>query len=368
MLEQKALLDRPSGQNRLRPWLLAGIGLLIIAQIVVLTPANLEEADSGTPSAVDPRSLFASSSGALAPGIPKDRIADYTIEQFNYVSTQGNEKLWRLLADQTFLYTQEDLAHSKAVRAFLFDSEGNTTLVTGKESKYLMHGRDLEVFGDVKVTLPDGFKLESPYLRYRTDLRRIEIPENFPVQGASAADKASEELIHFQSHGLESDMKTGWITLPKAVVLIAENTENPKDRTRIESDRCVIERFRRIAHFTMSPARELSSRFVYITQPELYSRSRSADLMYGDRSKLMNSLVALGDVLIKETGKGRSLRYGTGGRADFDSHRNVIRLSEFPQVYQGQDTVTGEVILVHRDSDVVEVEHSNAFSEGTEQD
>jgi lipopolysaccharide export system protein LptA len=69
------------------------------------------------------------------------------------------------------------------------------------------------------------------------------------------------------------------------------------------------------------------------------------------------------DVLVREIGK-PSQRYGTGGRADFESQRNVIVLREFPQVYQDRDTVTGDVIIVHRDTDIVEVEHSNAFSEG----
>ena len=75
------------------------------------------------------------------------------------------------------------------------------------------------------------------------------------------------------------------------------------------------------------------------------------------------------DVLVKETDpkkktKNESLRYATSGKAVFDTKRDVIVLSEFPQVYQDNDTVTGEVIVLHRDSDVVEVEQSNAFSQG----
>ena len=59
------------------------------------------------------------------------------------------------------------------------------------------------------------------------------------------------------------------------------------------------------------------------------------------------------------------LRYATGGRADFDARSDIVRITEFPQAYQDNDTVTGDVIILHRDSDLVEVEHSNAFSEGT---
>ena len=81
---------------------------------------------------------------------------------------------------------------------------------------------------------------------------------------------------------------------------------------------------------------------------------------------LLQYLVTYEDVVIKELGKKESLRYGTGGRADFDTRRNVIVLSQYPQVYQDNDTITGDIILVHRDTDVVEVEHSNAYSQGTQ--
>jgi hypothetical protein len=76
-------------------------------------------------------------------------------------------------------------------------------------------------------------------------------------------------------------------------------------------------------------------------------------------------LTAYDDVLIKETGStDHTLRYATGGQADFDTNRDVIVLSKFPQAYQDQDTVTGDIILMHRETDVIEIEHSNAFSGG----
>jgi hypothetical protein len=101
---------------------------------------------------------------------------------------------------------------------------------------------------------------------------------------------------------------------------------------------------------------------------------------YGDFSKLLQYMTAYEDVFIKELkapsdnkekkepaakpSEGPNLRYATSGRADFDTKSDVIRLTEFPQAYQDNDTVTGDIIIMHRDSDLVEVEHSNAFSEG----
>jgi hypothetical protein len=161
-------------------------------------------------------------------------------------------------------------------------------------------------------------------------------------------------------------------------------TESPTHETTVlESDACLIRRDTRMAFFSMFPARPLKERFVHITQPTLFTRARRAELNYGNYSKLISYMTAFEDVLIKEThrkpgGKAGppagaapdepSLKYATGGRADFDARKDIVTLTEFPQVYQDKDTVTGEKIILHRDSDVVEVEHSNAYTSGQRKD
>jgi lipopolysaccharide transport protein LptA len=114
----------------------------------------------------------------------------------------------------------------------------------------------------------------------------------------------------------------------------------------------------------MANFRPLKEKFVHITQPRFKVRSRRVDLEYGSVIRELHLMTAFEDVFLQEVGELKSLRYGTSGRADFDTKRNVIILKDFPQVYQDQDTVTGDVIIMHRDSDIVEVEQSNAFNDG----
>jgi LPS export ABC transporter protein LptC len=396
---------------KLRPFFLVSIAVLIIMQIVALLPSSLEQPPSNR--AVDPKVLVRNEETTLATGIPKGKIPEYSVDQFDYVATQSGQKQWKLLAEKAFLYNSEKLVHARTVMAFLFDPEGNATLVTGKEAKYYKDKRDLEVFGSVTTRFPDGFILYSDYLRYLPNTRKIIIPSNYRVKGADQPSEplpaimasylvsaspspmveasGGENQIAFESNGLDFAMGDAKIILPRNVHFMmfkknaaaspvpvstasampsaspASSTPGVPDMTTIESDHCVIFRTKQIAHFTMNPGRPLNTRFVRITQPTLWTRARRAELNYGDFTNVLQYLVAYDDVLIKEKGKASSLRYGTGGRADFDSRRNVIVLREFPQVYQDNDTVTGDVIIVHRDTDVVEVEHSNAFSEGEPQ-
>jgi LPS export ABC transporter protein LptC len=365
-------MDVPGNQptirlrSRLRPWILAAVVVFIIAEIVAFSPSPLEESTSSREE--DPKNLVNDlGTGTLATNIPKDRIPEYSVDRFDYVSTQGGVKQWKLVAEKAFLYNSEKLVHARTVTAYLHNPDGQITVVTGKEAKYYMNQRDLEVYGNVVTRFPDGFVTESEYMHYKPREKRLFVPETYLVKGHGKQPGGQD--LAFKSMGLDYGMGDFKIYLPQAVRLEtmkpAAAASSPDEKTVIESDHCVIYRNQQLARFTMDSKKPLSKRYVNITQPNLFVRSRRADLNYGDYSQLIQYMVAYEDVLIKEEGRDdNSLKYATAGQADFATKRNVIILRQFPQVYQNNDTVTGDIIVLHRDTDIVEVEHSNAFSEG----
>jgi LPS export ABC transporter protein LptC len=374
-----------SFRTRWRAALFVMVAAFIAAQIVILSPAPLEisEGDQLLPEELLPENEAAQT---LATGIPTGRIPEYSVVNFDYISTQGSQKQWKLLAAKAHMYNAEKLVHARNITANLFDAQGQATVITGLEAKYFMDQRDLEIFGDVKAVFPDGFTVRSQYMRYLPGVRKIEVPTAYPVHGEDDP-AAKSQTLSFDSAGFLFEMASSEILLPQAVRVAMKKAapgdhtnRGVADQTTIDSDRCVIHRLKNRANFTMYPTRALEQQFVQINQPTLYAKSRRADLRYGDYSKVLQYMTLHDDVFIQEKNEGEaegprkqsasaesSLRYATGGRADFDSRKNVIVLREFPQVYQDKDTVTGEVIVVHRDTDIVEVEHSNAFSEGQQQ-
>jgi LPS export ABC transporter protein LptC len=360
------LRPKRSWQRRLRPLILSGVVLLIVGKIVFLSPSLLEESQS-PPKTLEMSTLVDPDQHPRASGIPTDKTPDYTIQQFTYLSTHNDEKEWNLNASEAYLFNALKLVHSKQVKALLYDTDGNTTVVTGDESKYLMNQRDLEVFGNVVTTLPDGFVIKSDYMRYRPQQKHVEIPASYAVAGDG--QEQGGEHIHFTSQGLEFDMEKSEIYLPSSVHFTTVRSGPQEEPTTILSDRCMIYRKKQIAHFTMNPSRSNSSRFVEIEQPSTWGKGRRADLNYGTAPELVQYMTLFEDVSIKDLKKDpgaavSAMKYATGGRADFDSHQNVIVLTEYPQVYQDEDTVTGDKILLHRDTDIIEVEHSNAFRQG----
>jgi len=358
-------------KGRLRPLLLAFLVVFILIEIVALSPGSIDDGKTPSVGMLSTDALIpADEQHTLASGIPKDTIPDYRVEKFDYVSSVGREKQWKLLAKTASVYHHDNLVHAHVIRAFLYDPNGKITVVTGNEAKYLMNQKDLEIFGNVVTTFPDGFELDSDYLRYKPQEKKIEIPSHYPVKGFGK--ESADKNISFDSLGLDYAMAKSLIVLPReAKVRMARITPGVDGRARddttmIESDRCDIDRTKHVAHFTMYSKKSMNARFVRITQPTLFARGRRADLNYGDSSEFLQYLIAYEDVLIKDLDRESKaqLKYATGGRADFDNKKDVVVLTEFPQVYQDADTVTGDKILMHRDTDLVEIDNSNSFSQG----
>ncbi len=357
-------------RGRFRLFVLTALVFLIVIEIVALMPSAIEEGGRGK-ALLEPDVLISHERITLAPGIPSDQVPEYSVEDFNYVSTENGQKQWKLLAMRTFVYHKDQIVHARRIKAFLYDPDGKITVVTGMEAKYLMNKqRDLEVFGNVHTVFPDGFVLESDYLHYNPKDRKIDIPQDYFVSGNGTEENGQQ--MSFQSYGLDFNRAENIVTLPKAAVVNmiqahSDDTLGVPDKTTIVADHCVIYRGKQLAVFTMNSERPSEERFVRITQPKLFSRGRRAELNYSGAKSVINYMVAYEDVFIKDTtevGPDAPLKYATSGRADFERKRDVIILTEFPQAYQGGDTVTGDVITLHRDSDVVEVEHSNSFSQG----
>lgn len=361
--------------------------MLIFFQIIAFSPKRLEE--EGAPEEITTEALKpAYEDSFVSVTIPADRVPEYTVEGFQSVSTQSGVKQWRIQADRAFFYQEDGIIHARVVHSEVYDADGKITVITSKEAKFFMTSKDLELFGDVKTVFPTGLETLSPYMLYQASSRNVRVPVAYPVEGKSInADPGTKgfsnksETFDFRSKGLHYLGAANRVDLLSDVVVhvIKKNPGRNPEVTTIESDHAAIDRKKNVIVFTMLEARPDALRFVRITQPGMTSRSRRAEFRINANPEKVRTIRALDDVKIQEkprftaddrsnprrSARSEKPRYATAGIAEFDSERNTIILRDYPQVYQDRDTITGETILVHRDSDLVEVNESNAFSEGT---
>ncbi len=396
-----------------RPGLLLGVMILIIFQGVGFQTQWLDQ-DKDTSRPVDAQRLLeGENTKVLATGIPSDRAPDYSIQQFSFVSTQSGRKEWKVVADQAFLFKKQEITHLKSVRAWIYNARGEATEVTATEGKQSSESRTIELFGNVNTRLPNGFRILSDYLIHRPDEKTVSIPYPWPVTGdGSEMEVASKKgtdknqgtdlTLYFSSLGANVDSNAGrmYLLAGSVVTLDRRDAQKPDrsflerrnlpqdrqaqgipDRTVIASDRATVISGQSEAIFSMSEKTPSARRFVRILQPKTYARGRTATVQFGNQNKQLHWIAIDQDILIKEreptedelalrSGKidgsreKKALQYATAGRAEFDANSDNITLKVFPQAYQDESTLTGDWMIIHRESDLVEVLHGNAYSTG----
>lgn len=365
---------------------MGGAGLVFI-QILAFNPTRLEEerpADAITQESLLPKQ---NEKIELSPEIPKDRVPEYSIEGFQYVTTQGGKKIWRLDSEHAFFYQVEGLVHTQVVKAEIYDSEGQTTHASAQEAKYDEKKKDLELYGNVVVTFPSGLVVRSPFALYRLNSKDVIVPTKYRVEGEM---REKTDALKFWSGGMRFDQNENIVRLDSNVVthvMKLEAGSKAPETTTIESDLAFIDKNKNVAFFQMQDSPNTPLRHVRVTQPQLKAEGRRAEFYFsssGGKTQQsgprVHQMRLVDEVKIEEepnpskrrksnarhSNKTPQKRYSTSGIAEFDATKNLIILKQYPQVYQGHDTMTGETIIVHRDTDIVEVEQSNAYSDGTD--
>jgi LPS export ABC transporter protein LptC len=346
----------------LRPALMAFLGAGVLIQLVAFLPNRLE-----TPSQSIPESALIEdpTRPILATAIPKNLVPSYSADDWTFVSVREGVKEWLIRADRAYVYTDQNVIHAVGVHTEIFDADGKITKIDSLEGQYFTNSKSLEAFGNVVATFPDGFQILSEYMKYDSvPSRFITVPASHLVVGQG---KDPANLMHFQGMGMTYDMNGEIATLlTQARVTSTENKTNGR-ATEVTSDTArVMRKDQKIFFELFEENSKKPNSWVKIQQPDLVTRSRLAELRYGDGPQKIQGMIAEKEVTIQEIDPETlaPTRYSTSGRAIFESADDTIKLKEFPQVYQGNDTIVGDTVIVHRGKDLVEVENSNAFSEG----
>ncbi|MBU6375229.1 MAG: LPS export ABC transporter periplasmic protein LptC [Bdellovibrionales bacterium] len=352
--------------------LLTSVAVLIFGQVVAFCPSST------------PPESPASSEGSAAQKPQKDQIfkgfsapdgasPDYSIRQFRYVSVEEGKKQWQLKAAEALFFSSRQTVLTTDVQAELFSDgfpQTSAVKVTGREARYLLNTRDLEVGGNVVALLDNGAEIRSEYLKFIASKRVLIVPSTYSVWGRGPG--GGEMRIQFKSSGLEATLATRRLLLPSLVeVQVIPPQRNLRESpTTFRSARAEVLLSENQVVLSSDPS-ALGREMVTMEHPgatRLRARAKTMQVTTLD-AKRKTSFTATEDVRIEEwTPKSstseRPYRYSTSGKAEFFPSESVFFLTEYPQVYQDNDTMTGDVIKVDRKKDQVEVENSNAITSG----
>lgn len=341
---------------------MVGAAVLVFTQIVAFWP-------SSTPPYEQDSRISGPGSSAEEPPFPGfeppgGSSPDYGISGFRYVSVHRGMRQWRLSAREADFYSRDQWVYSRNVEAEMFTDEQASILVRGKFARYSMETRNLDLGGSVVARFPDGTEIHTELLEFKPGIRRVDVPSRYRVHGTGPNN--SPLALEFQSNGLEGRLDQGTFTLGNPVLIQVRNPDRGGSSTVIRATQSV---YRRLDGILDLYSGRSAAGAVPVTLEQGSLRSSALQMQVRMNPLIKKpSFVARDDVKIEEWTRknrhGRPDRYSTCGRAEFDPASQEVVLSEYPQVYQDGDTMTGEVIRILRAQDLVEVENSNAFTRG----
>ncbi len=352
-----------SGMGTPLPWskntpfqsfLLIALFSFFAAHFLLLSPSSLEDDFSGV-RILHPKELLNflrnESETALSEPFMATMPPQYSVRDSTLFSTRSGSPAFQLRSRKANAYPSQNQVHLLEVDVLMPDQ----TRITSEEALYDTAAGKIVFHGSVRATLPDGAEIRSR-IAYAdtTPLLRIRIPLEERVDGSIPHDSTP---VRFTGFGMEyADTGRREIVLLSSVVVDALG----KQPARIRSDRAAFSRQNHELLFFMDKQRPVPEQFVTVAEKDLDLKSRLLEMKLAP-GRSVHRITATGDVwfLDRHQGEDRPTE-GTGGKAVYDVKENRIILSEFPQLYQDHDTVTGDVITYHRDTDIVEVTEGNA--------
>lgn len=347
-----SLITIPPKKMQYQSFLLLGLAAFFIAHFTLLNPTNLEEDFSET-RAIAPEELlsfFQNETITLAKGVPNKEAPAYVIRDLEYFATDNQKQNWKMIARKSFAYQKEAMIHARDVIFIWKDGQ-----VASKEAISSQTKNEVELYGDVVVTLNNGMVIHTEYVKIiTTPFTQVIIPPTQAMWGNHRLNK--KVLVNFKSFGLYYTAETETLKL-----LSQAETEIVSDKkSKVYADLVTYHRNQEILSYEMAEHRPLAQQFVNAYQDELHLRSRTMTVTF-EKDKVQ-VLTANTDTSFEDKTNQKHPVSGTSGKAIYKETSNLLFLKDFPQVYQDRDTITGDVIIYDRTNDTIEVEQSNAFN------
>lgn len=322
--------------------------MFLLAYFTLLSPASLED-DFNDVRVIHPKDLlkFLKSEGEplLAQGIPEQVTPSYSLRYFDFFATTENKPQLKFTAKKSNFYQNEQIIHARDATMTLPDQ----TRVYSREFVYHLANHEVEFYGNVRTEFNNGAISRTDYMKAITrPVLKIMIPTHQAVSGEKIDQNGKIFFKSFGLHYLNAEPRE--IDLLKNVSTVIEGERT----TQIQSDRAKMDFKKNHLTFFMDESQPFDRQFIKIHQQKLEIKSRRAEVDF--KNSRVNVLSAMGDVTIRDQNF-----YSTSGKARYYDQTNVVELSDFPQVYQNSDTITGDVILHNRNDDTIEVKQSNAI-------
>lgn len=301
---------------------------VIFFEILIVFPKKLESQDEASQPAET-----AENGGT--------RFSDQKMQGVHLVESTRGYRDWELFANAAEGYQSQGSWLLRDVKVRFYGSNNMTFTVTGREGTIDSESKDMIIRGNVKTTSSNGYVFETELVNYKARERRIHSPGAVKVQGPE--DQMGKGLLLLGT-GMTADVDNSEMNI----------LENVRGSKQLKDGKVFLLSSQRAELSGRSMVAKLLGE-VKITYGAMEMRGPEAEFIYSKDNKLMNQLSIL---------KGAQVQFedkrATSERLDLDLISNKFVFKGKPVLYQGEDQLMGDQIVLLDGGKKVKVEKVNA--------
>ncbi len=300
------------------------IPLCIFTSLWVLTPTTLH-----------PGNLENSSDNEFS-------VPDYRMKNFRYISTENNKKEIELYAAEANYFLKKQYLRSSHTVAYIYNEKGEKTEVTSNKGLFMIKDRYLELSGDVNSISQDSFRLAGEKIQYNINKRKISIPNPF-------SGELESQKLKISANSGSLDLNANTIAFQGRVSIVYKDPSHGIMSIKAQKTNLYRDQYRLVC-----------TERVRLRQNKIKLSSDTLSLSYNSKlrsgRKGLKYMRASGNVIIKDN----RLGYSRSQEAEFSRSTDAIVLKGHPSLYSKKGTVTGDTLILHRSTGVIEVKSTNA--------
>ncbi len=322
--------------------------LIVVVQIIVLMPRDIEPLDLG-PDQVKKKSAGKSGKGEKRKASPnklsKDIPAGQVVRNAVMVEAKENGKEIELWADRAVRPHDREEWTLDDVRAKFYASNGVTYTVTGKNGGVTLPNYALWIKGDVVTRSSNGYTFKSASVFYDPKAKRLAAPTAIQMEGPPDSNGSRLDL---DGEDMVADMETNQLNVNRKVRARRKvhGPGNDQKTAVIQSNSAVFSGKSNLALFKGNVIIDIET--MRLTGPE-------AKFSYDPKVQNLDSMVVSGGIRVTDSDKS-----ATSGSVAvfFKDDKYVFKGS--PRVVQSQDELIGDEIVFLRGGKQVQVVNAKA--------
>jgi LPS export ABC transporter protein LptC len=300
--------------QRVKKWGLIGLFILLGLEVLTFAPKRLN-----TPQEV-------ANKPKVQTGVPQSAVTTMSqmMHGVHLVETANGKKEWELDSDYAQGFKDKGTWKLQGVHVKFFGRAGTEYSVTGDKGTVQTETKDMQINGHVVTTTSDGYMVKSNSLKYDAHQKILTTPDHVEMTGP----ETKEGKFEMEGRGLYADLDTSVMNL-KEKVRASKSVAGDRNMV-IHSVWSRINGKTNEAHFEKD---------VQVDLENVRMTGNQADFVYDNNSKLLKSLLLVGNVRVTDR-----QRWAASQKAQVLFAENEFILSGNPRVLQDENELRGEEI------------------------